>query len=292
MNSPRLYAGIHGPMMKVISDSDYLTPEMRRKWRIYEEFYDVYDAGFACSARLANAEGLSIVVASLRSRIAGDFAAEDRRAFESLLPHIRAAFDVQMAVGSQAINLTLKTLESISFAGLVCDPTGKLLACSPGGEALLAEGRFLRLQLGIIRTSAAECAASLANALARAGLQRSLSNGGATSIILRDRFGLDFRRVEVSPLPRDLELSLGPAVLLVARDENSIGSPDALTQYGLSKAEARVAHAAALGRSPREIAVERGVSHETIKSQLKAIYGKLDVRSVTQMAAKLSGKRV
>jgi DNA-binding CsgD family transcriptional regulator len=288
LNSPRLYAGIHGPMMRVISDGDYLTPEMRREWRIYEEYYDVYDAGYACSGRLENVNGLSVVVGSLRSKRAGDFELEERMAFQSLLPHIRAAFDVQTQVGEQAINLTVSALEAASLAALVCDPTGKLLACSPSGEVLLSTGEFLSLRRGYVRAAVAECDVALSEGLTLAGSEIPSELPTNSSIILRDRQRTKFRRLEISPLPRDLAFSIGPAVLVVARNASAIPKPSDLAQFGLSVAEAHVAYATALGRLPSQIAVERSVSRETVRSQLKAIYSKLGVHNAAQLAAKLS----
>lgn len=58
--------------------------------------------------------------------------------------------------------------------------------------------------------------------------------------------------------------------------------------YGLTGAESEVAIAVFQGSDPKDIARDRGVSPQTIRSQIKTIYQKTDVSSRSQLALKLS----
>ncbi len=58
--------------------------------------------------------------------------------------------------------------------------------------------------------------------------------------------------------------------------------------YGLTSAESEVAIAVFQGLDPKDIARDRGVSPQTIRSQIKTIYQKTDVSSRSQLALKLS----
>ena len=62
-----------------------------------------------------------------------------------------------------------------------------------------------------------------------------------------------------------------------------------LTLLGLTPAEASVARALADGHRPQDIADARTVSVTTIRAQVRAIYAKLEVRSVAGLAGKLRG---
>jgi len=70
-----------------------------------------------------------------------------------------------------------------------------------------------------------------------------------------------------------------------------IGEPiapnlDALRKYfGLSYTEARVACAIAKGLCPAQVAQEFGVSHETVRNQLRAVFYKTDTHTQSQVAA-------
>lgn len=52
----------------------------------------------------------------------------------------------------------------------------------------------------------------------------------------------------------------------------------------LTRREAQIAHAAARGLSNREIALELGISHETVKRHLASIYAKLALRNRVALA--------
>ena len=87
--------------------------------------------------------------------------------------------------------------------------------------------------------------------------------------------------VSVSPLVRDMP-ELGDArgaALVLLRPVRRAGSPavaDALhAAYGLTEAEASIACAVTDGEAPKRIAFLRGVSAETVKSQLRSIYRKV-----------------
>ncbi|MBA3595571.1 MAG: helix-turn-helix transcriptional regulator [Polaromonas sp.] len=58
--------------------------------------------------------------------------------------------------------------------------------------------------------------------------------------------------------------------------------------YGLSPAEAKVAMALASGLVPKRIALNHSVSIETIRTQMKTLYRKLEVNSAIELAAMLN----
>jgi len=62
--------------------------------------------------------------------------------------------------------------------------------------------------------------------------------------------------------------------------------------FGLSQAEARVASAIAKGKTLEEISVEAGLSVNTIKSQLKAVFVKTGVSRQADLVALMTGTPV
>jgi DNA-binding NarL/FixJ family response regulator len=70
-------------------------------------------------------------------------------------------------------------------------------------------------------------------------------------------------------------------------EEMESGAP--VSSAPLSPAERAVAAAASRGESTRTIAVARGVSERTVANQIAAIFAKLDVRSRSELAARLGG---
>jgi DNA-binding CsgD family transcriptional regulator len=53
----------------------------------------------------------------------------------------------------------------------------------------------------------------------------------------------------------------------------------------LTSAEAKVASLVAAGASPEEIAVELEVSRETVRNQIKAVFGKTETHRQSELAA-------
>jgi DNA-binding CsgD family transcriptional regulator len=65
-------------------------------------------------------------------------------------------------------------------------------------------------------------------------------------------------------------------------------TPEAAGRAILAYRELQVARLAAAGRNNLEIALQLGISRETVKQTLRRVYRKLDVRVRAQMAAKLA----
>jgi DNA-binding CsgD family transcriptional regulator len=102
------------------------------------------------------------------------------------------------------------------------------------------------------------------------------------------------RRAAISfvPLPRrEYSFNFAPAALAVIR---GAGGRTGLSQdllgalYGLTRSEAEVALAVATGKPRDLIAEERGVTVDTVRSQIKAIYQKLGVRREADLAIRLA----
>jgi DNA-binding CsgD family transcriptional regulator len=80
----------------------------------------------------------------------------------------------------------------------------------------------------------------------------------------------------------------GPGTALVVLTDPmsspTIEDPSVLQLLGLTPAEARIAAVVGAGLSPREAALWLGLQQSTVRSALKLIYNKLDVRRQTELA--------
>lgn len=78
--------------------------------------------------------------------------------------------------------------------------------------------------------------------------------------------------------------------MLVVHDPNQAGQLDPFqvaAVFELTPAEARVAVALATGASPQEISKRHGVSLQTVRTQVRAIYSKLEINRVAELTALL-----
>ena len=91
-----------------------------------------------------------------------------------------------------------------------------------------------------------------------------------------------------SPLGAGLQRPM--AVVMLGTRAGRAPSPDPLaTLYGLTPAETRVARSVGDGLTIGEIAQETGASVETLRSQLKSIFGKTGVRRQAELVRLLAG---
>lgn len=84
---------------------------------------------------------------------------------------------------------------------------------------------------------------------------------------------------------------LGARVILTLRDLEAERRPplEILSEaFSLTAAEAKVASMIAAGLSPNEIATELQVSRETVRNQIKAVFGKTGIHRQSELAALIS----
>ena len=285
--TPRLRAVLGGPLMRTLCDDDYITNAARSRWPVYRELYEPYDADFCASARVADHRGLSLSLCLFHSRGGGSYERSQLDTIDQLLPHLRRAIEVRLAIETEAAQLTIGALGVVGYAAMVCDPRGRLIEISPAGEALLRAQEFLAVRGGILSAQDPRCVEQFDRAMHRAASPPTLLTSSASTVLLWDRGGAKSRAATIAPFPLELERNLGGAILIVLPSERRQPDPHLLEALGLSRAEASVALMTAEGLAPAELAALRGVGIETIRSQLKSLYVKLGVHNAVQLGARL-----
>lgn len=193
----------------------------------------------------------------------------DAIVFERLHSHIGRAVslaaDLRRAELSRGVlNAALNALESPVFA---TDGAGKLLMANSDGERSLRECEPFILRNGQLYSPRPEVASRLACALRDAASGR----GGAFSANVRGTMWL----IRILPLPE----RPGAALIYASTPQaQPVASSTLASLLNLTKAEAEVAYMLADGLSPKEIAFERDVTLNTIRSQIKSIFEKAGVR--------------
>jgi DNA-binding CsgD family transcriptional regulator len=291
--NPRVGAGMKSPTLKVMADYDFITPEDYKRNPHYQEFARPWDIPFICLATLEKLDDGLIGLAVCRSKKDGYITPEQRAAFTSLAPHVRAAVRTQMTLENQGAALLTGAMEGLSLPAFVCDRAGRVKACTPAAEALVWEGRGLQLRQGQLQAGSPGTNKELQDAIDAAAL--GLVRPGAPlvrSVIICALHPQTAPIIlEVIALPtRSLEFTFAPRVLIVIRGRNgSERRKTAILQraFGLTAAEAEVAALVATGRSAEEIAAQRGVAVGTVRIQIKAAMAKTGVGRQAELAARI-----
>lgn len=281
--NPRFRLGLAAPLMCAVADQDFVDADERRRSAIYAEIYDRHDLPFNCQAVLARDETAFVRASITRSRKQGPLDQDAFRAFEMLMPHVHAAVRVQFSLLAEQCLATLRTLDAVGAAALLLSDGGRVAGISAAAEAMLGKGGFEitahRLQL---RHKADQAAFD-------AALARVIEASRKGAVVAPDPIPLTGVGLvlDVQMLPRDRVYFGGaPLAIVVVRTAKLRERGGALrSAFGLTRAEADVALALSEGEALEQIAARRGSSIATVRTQVQAIYGKMDVHRQAELAA-------
>jgi DNA-binding CsgD family transcriptional regulator len=290
--NPRVKAGMFAPVLKVLAECDFITPEEHKVHRHYEEFARPWDIPYICLSTLDRREGLLVGLAVNRSEREGHISAAEREIFAALAPHVRAAVRMQMALESEGLKLLTGTLESLSIPAFVCDRAGRVQSMTPAAESLSASGEVLQIKGELLQGTNEVDQRSLQDAIEKAAGATGLTDRLPTSVIMRPARTTSAPVIlDVIRLPsRTLELGIDVRVLIVPQGGAAGESRRRLllqTIYKLTAAETDVAMQLAQGRTAEVIAEDRGVAIATVRAQIKSILAKLGMSRQVELVARL-----
>ena len=292
--NPRVNAGMTSPVLRVMAECDFLTPEEHAIHPHYNEFARPWDIPYICLATLERQNDLLIGLAVLRSEREGHISAEQRDVFASFAPHVRAAVRMQIALEGNGATLIRGALETLSIPAFVCGRSGAVQAFTSSAEEILRSEHGLSLRNGFLHAVRDDEDKALNDAIVKAA--RGLVQPGApavATIIVRGADNLKAPIVlDVMALPSAaLEFSSAPRVVVVARgSRGGDARKAALLQgvYGFTSAETDIALQLARGQSTEAIALQRKVAVGTVRAQIKSVLAKLGVSRQVEFVARLN----
>lgn len=288
--NPRVRIALETPTLSTVAESDFLTPHGHRDDRHYREFAAPWDIPFSCLSPLGRYHGVLAVLAVFRSHGQGHISSVERERFTQMAPHAKAAVAARSVLEGQGSLLLTGAFEALSIAAFVCDRAGQVAALTPAAERIAERASHVTVRHGQLVAARDAQAPGLQAAIAAA-----VARTGAilTTVVVMNRAR------DVQPLVLDVialpsvphELAFNPRVLVVARGSSrSPGETAALLRhaYGLSASEADIAVRLAAGADVAEIAVARGVTVSTIRSQIKSVLAKAGVRRQLELVAQVN----
>jgi DNA-binding CsgD family transcriptional regulator len=211
------------------------------------------------------------------------------RAVSQLSPHIRRAVTIGDMFETERRNTEIfrNVVESLAHPVLIVSRDMRVIFANPSAEALLADNiaiNSIRGQLSfnygpanVAVSRAVELGTRDEFALGPAGIDVPLARVGVPAV------------AHVMPLARrDISARItqhaAAAIFIAAAGSTPMPALDAIAAlFGLTAAEKRVAGHVAAGRSRGEIALTGGVSDDTVKSQLAAIFDKTGAGSQREL---------
>jgi DNA-binding CsgD family transcriptional regulator/PAS domain-containing protein len=217
------------------------------------------------------------------------FSETERALCGLLLPHLRRALRLYAHLDrvESACRLYVGTLERIGIGSILLDEDGGICRINRVAEEILAEGDSLQLHNGMLEAVAPRDDRRLWRLIKQAAAGRSGS--GLVEAIALDRGGQPGGLsvlVRSIPLAASAEAGRAAAVELILRDSTRPAQPSEplLRQlYQLTPAEASLAVLLGEGLTLEESAARLGISRNTARSHLRAVFAKTGVKRQTAL---------
>jgi len=263
------------PEGQVMIAAEYANERDVLRSEFYNDFARHYGLRRPLGTRLQLAPGRIAVVGIEQSATKKLFELEDKQRIQPLVPYIKSALQLRARNRQNLRHTDLRgaALDALAFGAIVCDAAGQVSFVNAAARALAQVGTGIVLggrRRGLGAIVAAESLALLA-------LVRDAASGGPGGVLrLRDRKGATGLLVLVTPLPGTLRGELGGGYALVAlrppQQSATFTATAVATMFGLSPTQASIALAIFEGKSPEQIAIERGIRMPTLRTHLSRIF--------------------
>jgi DNA-binding CsgD family transcriptional regulator len=287
------------PRARILSREDYevcrdgdLAPEDEiAHSEFMQDYLYRYDNAASRLARLPGVRGTKLVAVIGRSASQSEFDAADHASFAALLPHVHDAVGLCASLEQRGAKLMAGALEAISYPAFVIDGSHAIVSLTPEADAMLQSGKIVHARRGYLEAFDWRTNALLQDAMRLACLKPGVTWRSQISSVLfhEPRDGLCV--AEVAPLPSSSDnLRFGPlAVVAFGRQRHKADVAKLVRQgFDLTRAEAEIALSLLSGTATLQIAMERKSSIETVRTQIKSVFQKIEVDSRAALMRKLA----
>lgn len=287
----RVRIGMSAAELEVLDETAFTSAEDALRFPEYGRWLERYDLAAGCLSPLLRRDGLLIGAALMRNSVQGNVRSDQKRAFAVLARHLQSAVRTRMAVGEHGWQVASGVLDALSLVAFICAPDGRILARTTSGDCFLATDDRLGARHGVLAPVRERDAIALRAAIAVACAPQLAVTGGTRSVVLRTREGDAPLLVEVATAPEIYALGHEMAALVIVRTvegDRARRTERLRDLFSLTRAEAEVASRMAEGLGPQAIAETFGVAIGTVRTHIRVIYDKCEVRGQVELVALLS----
>ncbi len=259
------------------SNLDVPNPERFPETRFYRDWLSPQDIAYAAGAIVLK-EGEWVTQLFLqRANGQQPFTRQEMSALDQLLPHLQRAIQMRQRFAEMALdqNFLAGSLDVLAMPTFLFDEFGRAVHFNRSAAGLLENATCLWLDNGYLQTPDRAVTFAIHNEIGCAVGIRPVDIRKAYGVVLLPRAGQMPLMLMVAPLPLSGRTTAQGAALLFAFDPAMRPTMTANLirgLFGLSEAEASLTIALCSGRTLEEVALERGTSINTIKTQLKSVF--------------------
>lgn len=287
---PRVPPGLRVPVGEVHTGEMLVDPREFRKTAVYAELLTPYDIPRFLGFWVAKGPVRQSGFAFFRSARTGPFDRYECDRYSAVAPHVMRALRLRELLRKLRAErrIHLSVLDGLPFGTLLLDSAGGVLDASASAHGLFDANQALSIDDGRVHARHPDDDRAFQRVLQAtvAPSKRRQVPGG--SVALRRMASSVPIRVTVFPVRVPDVFPGGPppaAIVLIDDPSAAPASPAAALKVvlGLTDAEAALATLVFMGLSLREASDRLGVSINTCKSQLKAIYTKTGCRTHVEL---------
>lgn len=276
--------GVNGrvPTGLVYNTNDLLPTSQLQRTRFFADYVRTLDIGESLGSIVGDGSSEQRPVPGLvvyRNPSAKPYEASDRARLVRLQQHFTRAVEIRMRIRRAATEAVAQTLDTLTNAVVVLAGDGTVLLANAAADRLLTQRQHPQIRFGRLRAEAAIHTTHLECALKDCA---RCQMGAPESFVVR-LAGEAGSGVIAHLLPPPARWPVGPrAVAIAFLLVEGRGAPAAgellKALYGLSPSEVALVMALSEGHTPESHSETRGVSMNTVRTQLKSVFHKTQVR--------------
>jgi len=284
---PRYIAGLVRPPGEAQVDDMLVPREVMRRSAVYNEFLRPMDVPFCIASWVIRTPSHGVTMCIEGTRRHGPFSEDERGRIAALLPHLRRVLQIKdrlAKAGTRAENL-LEAMDRLPFGVLLLSDDLTVVEASASARATLAANDSVHAQGGRLGFRRSTDAQAFARTLAANPADAAGSEGVVVVRRLTEPGDVTLLTMPLEAAPDEWTRPRARHLVLVFDSVRTPPPSQVLLQrtYGLTASEARLAASLATGLSLAEIAERRGLSVQTLRSQLKSVFGKTGISAQTQL---------
>lgn len=268
---PDLPIGVPVARKYIESDAVYLRSDL------YNQAFRPQGLVHQAVACLVRSERVTAPIGLLKPLSRGTLTSQEMQVLEIVLPHLRRAVQIALRLGASEslLQLSLAGLERIALGVALINGHGHALHLNGAAERIVARHDGLDLQQRLFSALRRQDSVKLRRAIERV---LTAPQSGAVAVQVQRPVGRPYALIVVPLRPaagRPVLPQAGAMLLMGDPEQNSGDLVEHLRAlFELSSGEARLALALFDGQGLQDVADERGVSINTVKTELKRIFAK------------------
>jgi DNA-binding CsgD family transcriptional regulator len=258
---------------------------------IYNDFLRPLGARHVMGVKLADFGPAVSMLRIHRSGRNGPYSEEDVRKLTTLFPSLSRSAQVylnQLQV-TRTAKVATAALDHLRVGVIVIDRRRRIVHLNSPAERILTNDTIMTLRSGRLGFADGNVDVAVRRLVDAAFSPLGLSSSDRTWSARAGQY-----EVSISPLADDDALA-GVEAVLVTLDSDGRTSQNLIeklrVEFGLTSREAAIAEQIANGRTLHQIAAQNAVSLNTVKTHLKAVFGKMDVHSQSDLVRLTLGLR-